>query len=125
MRPIYVERFTLKNAVLSIESLPLLRGLFSLTLDRVETNDLTPLIELKELMELSLTGHVYPQPTIDAYLIGLVENYDNRRACTVEMITEPSPIGMAAIETIIHEPEWSYPSQWKFIINGKGSQTLL
>ena len=119
LRPIYIERFTLKNMTLSVESLPLFRGIFRLILDKVETEDLTPLIELKELMELSLIGHVYTQPTIDAYLVGLVENYEQRRNCRVEMITEPSPIGMEAINTIINEPAWNEGGLWEFVINGK------
>lgn len=125
LRPIYVERFYLSKATLSLESLPLLDGVFECHLNSVQTEDLTPLIELKQLKELSLLGFVYTQPTIDTYLVGLVGNYDNRRSCTVEMITEPSPIGMAAIETIINEPEWNFPTEWQFRINGKGSQTLL
>ena len=119
LRPLYLERLAIKKAVLSLDSLPLLRGLFRLTLDRVETNNLTPILELKELKELSLIGHVYPQPTIDTYLIGLVANYENRRNCRVEMVTEPSPIGMEAIQTIINEPAWNEGGAWEFIINGK------
>ncbi len=118
LRSIYIERFTLSKATLSLESLPLVNGLFECHLNSVQTDDLTPLIELTELKELSLTGFVYTQPAIDAYLVGLVENYDNRRACTVEMVTEPSPIGMEAINTIINEPAWNEAAKWKFIING-------
>ena len=79
-KPVYVERFILKNAALGIESLPLLSDVFELCLDGLRTDEFTPLLELKELMSLSLCGTVFRQPVIDAYLTGLVGRHDNRRS---------------------------------------------
>ena len=89
-KPVYVERFVLKNAALGIESLPLLSGVFELCLDGLKTDELTPLLELKGLMSLSLCGTVFRQPAIDAYLTGLVRRHDNRRSCRVVLECEPS-----------------------------------
>lgn len=134
LKPLYVERFTLRNAVLPIAGLPMLSGVFDVCLDRLKTDALTPLLELKNLMRLSLCGTVYRQPTIDAYLTGLVTRYDNRRSCKVAFECEPSGTyrepardangryavgsGMEAVWVLTHEEAWNEGSPWEFIING-------
>lgn len=135
LRPVYVERFVLKNAALSIESLPLLSNVFELCLDGLKTEVLTPLLELKGLMLLSLCGTVFRQPAIDAYLTGLVRRHDNRRSCRVVLECEPSgeyrePVkdangryvagsGMEAIWVLTHEPAWNEGAPWEFVINDR------
>lgn len=134
LKPVYVERFVLKNAALGIESLPLLSGVFELCLDGLRTDELTPLLELKGLMSLSLCGTVFRQPVIDAYLTGLVRRHDNRRSCRVLLECEPSgeyrepardangryvtSSGMEAVWVLTHEPAWNEGGPWEFIING-------
>ncbi len=118
-KPIEVERLTIQNQALSLESLPILSGTFKLTLQNIDTNNLLPLADLTDLMELEITGHNYPSSTIDKYLCSIVENYGNRRNCKIILDTEPSEIGYAAIHTIINEPKWNEGGAWEFIINNE------
>ena len=134
-KPVYVERFILKNAALGIESLPLLSDVFELCLDGLRRDEFTPLLELKELMSLSLCGTVFRQPVIDAYLTGLVGRHDNRRSCKVAFDCQPSgeyreprkdangrymvSSGMEAIWVLTHEPAWNEGAPWEFMINDK------
>lgn len=134
-KPVYVERFVLKNAALDIESLSLLSGVFELCLDGVRTDVLTSLLELKGLMRLSLCGTVFRQLTIDTYLTGLVERHDNRRSCKVVIECQPSGeyrapqkdvngrylagSGMEAIWVLTHEPAWNEGAPWEFVINDR------
>lgn len=133
LKPIYCERFVLNGATLLIDSLPMLRGVFDLRLEGLKTDDLLPLVELKGLMSLSLCGTVYRQPTIDAYLIGLVRRHDNRRNCRVLLHTQPSGAyaepkrdadnryilasGMEAVWVLTHEEAWNEGGNWEFMIN--------
>lgn len=133
LKSLSIERFTLNNATLLIDALPMLGDVFGVSLDGLKTNDLTPLLELKKLMSLSLMQTMYRQPTIDAYLIGLIERHDNRRNCKVMMTVEPSgeykeprkdsnnryllTSGMEAIWVLTHEPAWNEGGAWEFIIN--------
>lgn len=135
LKSLSIERFTLNNATLLIDALPMLGDVFGVSLDGLKTNDLIPLLELKNLMSLSLMQTIYRQPTIDAYLIGLVRQHDNRRNCKVMMTVEPSgeykeprkdsnnryllTSGMEAIWVLTHEPEWNEGGAWEFIINEK------
>jgi hypothetical protein len=134
LKPLLVERFALNNATLTIDALPMLGDVFALTLDGLKDLDFTPLVELKNLMSLSLMQTVFRQPTIDAYLIGLVERHDNRRNCKVAMTVQPSgqyrepdkdsnnryllSSGMEAIWVLTHEEAWNDGGAWEFIING-------
>lgn len=133
LKPLSIERFALNNAALTIDALPMLGEVFSLTLDGLKTLDLTPLVELKNLMSLSLMQTVFRQPTIDAYLIGLVERHDNRRNCKVTITVLPSgeyreprkdsnnqymlTSGMEAVWVLTHEEAWNEGGVWEFIIN--------
>lgn len=133
LKPLSVERFKVSDVVLPLDSLPMLRGTFRMTLDSARTENLMPLVELKELMELNLLTFVYRQPTIDAYLIGLVQKYGNRRNCRVTMKTIPSgnyteperdennryilTSGMEAIWVLTNEPAWNEGGAWEFIID--------
>ena len=133
LKSLSIERFALNNATLTLDALPMLGDVFSLTLDGLKTLDLTPLIELKSLMSLSLMQTVFRQPTIDSYLIGLVERHDNRRNCKVTMTVQPSgeyrepqkdsnnryllTSGMEAVWVLTHEEAWNEGGAWEFIIN--------
>lgn len=133
LKSLSIERFTLNNATLTIDALPMLGDVFAITLDGLKTLDLTPLVELRNLMSLSLMQTVFRQPTIDAYLIGLVERHDNRRNCRVAMTVQPSgeyreprkdsnnryllTSGMEAIWVLTHEEAWNEGGSWEFIIN--------
>lgn len=133
LRPVYVERFVLNDTASDIDWIPMLSGVFELNLDGLRTDVLTPLLELKGLMRLSLCGTVYRQPTLDAYLTGLVSRHDNRRSCRVMLGCEPSgeyrepardengrytvSSGMEAIWVLTHETAWNEGSPWEFIIN--------
>ncbi len=133
LRPLYLERLTISKCTMQLVSLPMLRGLFRLTLADITTANLLPLVELTELMELNLTDHIYTQPTIDSYLMALVSNYGSRRNCTITMESEPSGVyqepqrdednrysitsGMEAIWVITNEPAWNEAGIWKFTIN--------
>lgn len=133
LKSLSIERFTLNNATLLIDALPMLESAFGVSLDGLKTNDLTPLVELKNLMSLSLMQTIFRQPTIDAYLIGLVEQHDNRRNCKVMMTVQPSgeyrepardgnnhyqlTSGMEAIWVLTHEEAWNEGGAWEFTIN--------
>ncbi len=133
LRALYLERLTISKCTMQLVSLPMLRGLFRLTLADITTANLLPLVELTELMELNLTDHIYTQPTIDSYLMALVSNYGSRRNCTITMESEPSGVyqepqrdednrysitsGMEAIWVITNEPAWNEAGIWKFTIN--------
>ena len=133
LKPVYVERLIVCDTASGLESLPLFEGLFFLSLDRVRTENLMPLVELKGLMNLYLDGFVYRQPTIDAYLIALVKRHGGRRNCHIRMQTVPSgsyaepdkddhnryilTSGMEAVWVLTHEPAWNEGGSWEFIIN--------
>ena len=133
LKPLQIERFVLNNATLAIDALPMLESTFGVSLDGLKTNSLTPLLELKNLMSLSLMQTIYRQPAIDTYLIGLVQRHDNRRNCKVIMTVQPSgeyrePVrdsnnryrltsGMEAIWVLTHEPAWNEGGAWEFIIH--------
>lgn len=133
LKPVYLERLIVHDTVFGLESLLMFEGLFHLILDNVRTGNLMPLVELKELMELRLEGFIYRQPTIDTYLIALVERHAGRRNCRIRMQTVPSgsyaepdkdnnnryilTSGMEAIWVLTHEPAWNEGGSWKFTIN--------
>lgn len=133
LKPLYVERFNLSNVSFGLDSLPMLRGTFRMSFDNVQTENLQPLIELKDLMELKLDTFVYRQPTIDEYLIGLVQKHGNRRNCNISMKTIPSgeyqeperdennryilTSGMEAVWVLTNEPAWNEGGIWEFNIN--------
>lgn len=133
LKPLEIERFSICNATLNLDALPMLGNVFAITLDGIKTLDLTPLVGLKNLISLSLMQAVFRQPTIDAYLIRLVERHDNRRNCKVAMTVQPSgeyreprknsnnrylpASGMEAIWVLTHEVAWNEGGSWEFIIN--------
>lgn len=135
LAPVEVEQFTLCDTAVTLESLPLMRETYRVNLNGLKTGCLLPLLKLKKLMSLTLLQCVYKQPIIDEYLIGLVEQHDNRRNCKIELSTEPSgeyrepprdenhtyvlSSGMEAIWVLTHEEAWNEGGAWEFIINNR------
>ena len=136
LQQIYVEELTIKFATLTLDSLQMVSGIYSLNLSGLACGNLKPLIECRELMELNLTDANVKPSVLDEYLIALVERYGNRRNCTVTLTTEPLGVyrepklnvdtgryeissGMEAIWVITHEESWNEGGKWRFIINDK------
>ena len=89
------------------------------SLTNAKVADLSPIAHMS-LQELDLTQVTFNNvEVLDQYLTDIVENYANRRACTVKLTTEPGEKGMQAINTIINEPAWNEAGAWKFVINDK------
>ncbi len=72
------------------------------------------------LQELNLLQVKFSDVSVlDDYLNYIATNYGQRRNCTVYLDTEPTEIGMNAIQTIINEPSWNEAGKWKFVINDR------
>ena len=136
LQPVSIEELTIKDTTLTLDSLQMVSGIYSLNLSGITCGNLKPLVECRELMELDLTDANVKTSVLDEYLIALVEKYGNRRNCTVTLTTQPSGIyqeperdestgrynivsGMEAVWVITHEESWNEGGKWKFIINGK------
>ena len=134
LQPMTIEELTIKDATLTLESLQMVSGIYSLNLSGLSCGNLKPIIECRELMELDLTDANVKPSVLDEYLIALVERYGNRRNCTITLSTEPLGIyrepdrneetgkynitsGMEAIWVITHEESWNEGGKWRFIIN--------
>lgn len=118
IRPVTVDEFISKSNNNSLKGLFLFEGTVKVDLSGMVISDLSPIVNMS-LQELNLLDvHFNSIDVLDAYLVDIVERYGNRRNCTVHLSAEPTEIGMAAIRTIISEPEWNEAGKWKFIING-------
>ncbi|MDC1812120.1 hypothetical protein POZ03_16800 [Bacteroides uniformis] len=134
-KPLYTEKFILHDADLNIEFAKLLESCYQCDLTGVRTQSLFPLLKLKKLMFLKLNDIHIKSSAIDEYLIGLVEQYEDRRNCHISLTISPTGVykeptkdingnyiltsGMEAIWIILHEPSWNEGGNWEFIINGK------
>lgn len=136
LQPMTIEELTIKDATLTLESLQMVSGIYSLNLSGLACGNLKPLVECRELMELDLTDANVKPSVLDEFLIALVERYGNRRNCTMIFTTQPLGIyrepdrneetgkynitsGMEAIWVITHEESWNEGGKWRFIINDK------
>lgn len=133
LKPIYIERFVMKDISTTTEFIALLRGMFEMDCSGSTIGSLLPLLRQKELKSLNLQNIKCSRKAIDEYLIGLVEQHYGRRNCTVTMTTIPSgeykepqkdknlnyivSSGMEAVWVLTHEPTWNEAGAWKFIIN--------
>ena len=133
LKPIYIERFVMKNISTTIEFIALSKGMFEMDCFGSTTGSLLPLLRQKELKSLNLQNIKCSRKAIDEYLIGLVKQHYGRRNCTVTMTEVPSgeykepqrdenlnyivSSGMEAIWVLTHEPTWNEAGAWKFIIN--------
>lgn len=118
IRPVTVDEFISKSNNNSLKGLFLFDGTVRVDLSGMTISDLSPLVNMN-LQELNMQNVQFSSvDVLDNYLVSIVENYNNRRDCTVYLSTEPTEIGMTAIQTIISEPEWNVAGKWRFIING-------
>lgn len=136
LRPLPIEELTIKDATLTLDSLQMVTGIYSLNLSGLTSGNLKPLVECRELMTLNLTDARLKPTVLDDWLIAMVERYGNRRNCEVTLTAVPAGAyqeparnadtgrynitsGMEAIWVITHEESWNEGGKWKFIINDK------
>lgn len=117
VRPVVVDEYISKANGNTLKGLSLYTGTIRVDLQKMYISDLSSIYDMS-LQELNLLQAKFKDVSvIDSYLQNIVDNYGNRRNCTIYLDTEPSAIGMSAIQTIINEPEWNSPGKWKFVIN--------
>lgn len=117
VRPVIVDEFTSRSNDNSLQGLFLFDGTVKVDLQNMKIADLAPIYNMS-LQELNLLNVQFANISVlDEYLVYIAQNYGTRRNCTVYMSTQPSEIGMNAIQTIINEPEWNQAGKWKFVIN--------
>lgn len=117
VRPVTVDEFTSKSNGNLLKGLFLFEGTVKVDLSAMYVSDLSPIYNMS-LQELNLLDVQFSEiGVLDDYLVNLVENYGDRRDCTVYLNTIPTEVGMNAIQTIINEPAWNESGKWKFIIN--------
>ena len=136
LRPLPIEELTIKDATLTLDSLQMVTGIYSLNLSGLTSGNLKPLVECRKLMTLNLTDARIKPTVLDEWLIAMVERYGNRRNCEVTLTAVPTGTyqeparnadtgrynitsGMEAIWIITHEESWNGGGKWKFIINDK------
>ena len=136
LRPLPIEELTIKDATLTLDSLQMITGIYSLNLTGLSCGNLKPLVECRELMQLNLADARIKPTVLDEWLIAMVERYGNRRNCEVTLTAAPTgdyqeparnadtsryiiTSGMEAIWVITHEESWNEGGKWKFIINDK------
>lgn len=117
VRPVVVDEFISRANGNSLKGLFLFNGTVKIDLQTMVISDLSPIYDMS-LQELNLLQVKFTDVSVlDNYLVHIAENYGNRRDCTVYLDTEPTDVGMNAIQTIINEPAWNQAGKWKFIIN--------
>lgn len=115
--PMVVDEFISKSNDNSLMGLFLFEGTYKVDLSKMLITDLHPIYDMS-LSELNLRGVLFSSiDVLDDYLVNLLNNYQDRRACEVFLDTEPSERGMSAIQAIISDPEKNYPVKWVFHIN--------
>lgn len=136
LRLLPIEELTIKDATLTLDSLQMVTGIYSLDLSGLSCGNLKPLVECRGLMQLNLTDARIKPTVLDELLIAMVERYGNRRNCEVTLTAVPTGVyqeparnadtgkyiitsGMEAIWVITHEESWNEGGKWKFIINEK------
>ena len=136
LKSLPIEELTTKDATLTLDSLQMVTGIYSLNLSGLTSGNLKPLVECRELMTLNLTDARIKPTVLDEWLIAIVERYGNRRNCEVTLTAVPTGIyqeparnadtgrynitsGMEAIWVITHEESWNEGGKWEFIINDK------
>ncbi len=117
--PMAVDEYVSHSNDNTLAGLFLFEGTYKVDLQRMLIKDLNPIYSMS-LSQLNMLGARFQNiEVLDDYLVNIVENHQNRRACEVWLDTEPTERGLKAIETIIGEPEWNAPEQWVFHINDK------
>lgn len=133
--PIYLEKLLISESKISLDFIILFEEIHNIKLDSISVISLLPLLECKKLKMLDLSGLQTIRPVLDEYLIALVNQYYERRNCTITLTMQPSgeymepqrgedkkyiiTTGMEAIWVLTHEPAWNEAGAWKFVINDK------
>lgn len=120
-RPLVVDEYVSIGTTYPLTGLALFDGTYRVNLRHCSISSLLPLGDM-DLQELDLTGVRFPNiDVIDDYLfyIASPKHYNDRRPCTVWLTTEPGERGVAAMDTILGEPEWNVSDTWKFYINNE------
>ena len=131
-QPVSVEKLTLQQARLEIDFISLLTGIYDIDITGLRCNNLLPLLNCNQLMNLNLSGINITQEVLDEYLKNLVKQYYGRRNCCITLNMKPSgeyrePVrdgnlnyilssGMEAVWALVNEPAWNEGGYWKFII---------
>lgn len=136
LRPLHVEELALRDCTLGLDCFGILSGTYRIDLSGIMTDNLVPLVECRNLMELDLSGAQIKPAVIDKYLISIVKRYGDRRNCRITLSTAPTGTyteperdettgtyritsGMEAVWVILHEESWNEGGTWEFIINNK------
>lgn len=135
LEPVTAQKFTHANCTVNIAYAAMLRGVYEMNLKDISAGSLLPLLKIRSLMALDISGQYLKSHVVDEYLIGLVRHYYGRRSCTVTMTCTPSgeyrepardgnlnyilTTGMEAVWVITNEPAWNEGGFWKFIIDDK------
>lgn len=118
LRPITVDEYYSQKGKTNFDGLKLFDGTYMLDLSNRAISDLSPIYDM-HLQTLDLRNVIFKErKVLDDYLVNLVNNHSNRRNCTVYLSSQPSEVGMNAIQTIINEPAWNVTGKWVFNING-------
>lgn len=119
MRPITVDEYTSHANSYPLQGLFLFDGTISVDLRECHIDNLLPIGDMS-LQILDLRNVSFADISVlDDYLQYIVDNYGNRRNCTVYLSTEPTEKGIAAIETILGEDAWNEAGSWIFNIKDK------
>lgn len=119
MRPMTVDEYTSHSNSYPLQGLFLFDGTVSVDLRECHIDNLLPIGDMS-LQILDLRNVSFADISVlDEYLQYIVDNYGNRRNCTVYLSSEPSEKGMAAIEAILGEDAWNEAGSWVFNIKDK------
>ena len=118
-RPLVIDEYVSQSNDNSLACLFLFSNTYKVDLRKSIIDDLSPIYSMS-LSQLDLRSVRFQSDDIlDNYLINIVKNHQNRRACEVWLDAEPTETGMEAIRTIIGEPDWNTPTKWVFHINNE------
>ena len=102
----------------TLKGLLLFKGTYKIDLSGSYIDSLLPIGDMS-LQELDLQNCVFKDPSVlDEYLQYIVNNYGERRNCTIKLTQYPSTAGLMAINTILNEPSWHESGDWVFLIHG-------
>ena len=119
MRPMTADEYTSHSNSYLLQGLFLFDGTVSVDLRECHIDNLLPIGDMS-LQILDLRNVSFADISVlDEYLQYIVDNYGNRRNCTVYLSSEPTEKGMAAIETILGEDAWNEAGSWVFNIKDK------
>lgn len=133
LKPIYIERFVMKNISTTIEFIALSKGMFEMDCSGSTTGSLLPLLRQKELKSLNLQNIKCSRKAIDRIFdrtgkaaLWKTELYGHNDEVPSGEYKEPQRdenlnyivgSGMEAVWVLTHEPAWNEAGAWKFIIN--------